>query len=158
MKALLTKGMGTRFALAALFLPFWFRCEIVSAQESGSPEASRENRPAEEHRRYMLEQLGIRRLRPEVSRDPAAPTTANYEESKANPFSELPDPLVTKDGRPLTTPEEWWRVRRPESVEDFERKVYGRIPPNVPKVRWSVLQAVETRVGTYPVRGRRLAG
>ncbi|GAB4241950.1 MAG: hypothetical protein Kow00109_17600 [Acidobacteriota bacterium] len=106
----------------------------------------------------MMEELGIRRLRPGVSPDPAGPNAANYDESKANPFSELPDPLVTNDGRRVTTPDEWWRIRRPEIVEDFEREVYGRVPPDVPEVRWSVTEEVETKVGTYPVRGRRLVG
>jgi hypothetical protein len=35
---------------------------------------------------------------------------------------------------PVTTAETWWKVRRPEVVEDFEREVVGRVPPNVPKV------------------------
>ena len=30
----------------------------------------------------------------------------------------------------------WWKERRPEIVEDFEREVYGRIPKNIPKVTW----------------------
>ena len=32
----------------------------------------------------------------------------------------------------------WWKVRRPEIVEDYEREVYGRIPKHVPKVTWTV--------------------
>ena len=27
----------------------------------------------------------------------------------------------------------WWNQRRPEIVEDFEREVLGRVPPNVPE-------------------------
>jgi len=32
----------------------------------------------------------------------------------------------------------WWKVRRPEIIEDYEREVYGRIPQHVPKVTWTV--------------------
>ena len=32
----------------------------------------------------------------------------------------------------------WWKQRRPEIVEDFEREVLGRVPKNVPKVTWVV--------------------
>ena len=58
----------------------------------------------------------------------------------------------------MTTAQTWWNQRRPEIVEDFEREVYGRVPPNVPKVTWTVTEEAEGVVGTYPVIGKRLAG
>jgi len=39
----------------------------------------------------------------------------------------LPDALTTKDSKKVTTPEMWWKQRRPEIVEDYEREVYGRL-------------------------------
>src|SRR5580658_6294078 len=52
-----------------------------------------------------------------------SPYYANYDEAKANPYPVLPDPLVSKDGRKVTTAELWWNLRRPEIVEDFDREI-----------------------------------
>ena len=106
----------------------------------------------------MMTLLGIRRLRPGPSGNENAPNHANYDESQANPYPDLPDALRMKDGTMVTTPEQWWKVRRPQIVEDFEREVYGRVPPHVPPVSWSVVEQVEGTVGTYPVIGKRLVG
>ena len=43
-----------------------------------------------------------------------------------------------KNGKKVTTARVWWRERRPEIVEDYEREFYGRIPANVPKVKWEL--------------------
>jgi lysophospholipase L1-like esterase len=108
----------------------------------------------------MLEQLGITKLRPGPSgrASPGEPTAANYDPAKANPYPDWPDPLTLKDGRKVTTAEMWWRLRRPEIVEDFEREVYGRVPAGVPKVAWAVRDTVETTVGGQPVVARRVIG
>ncbi len=60
----------------------------------------------------------------------------NLDESKANPYPNLPDPLVLNDGRKVITPEMWWMLRRPEILEDFQREIYGRTPADTPKVAW----------------------
>ena len=46
----------------------------------------------------MMDLLGITALRPGASGDEKAPDHANYDESQANPFPNLPDPLVMKNG------------------------------------------------------------
>ena len=74
-------------------------------------------------------------------------TTTNYEESKANPYPDLPDPLTLKNGQKVTTASLWWNERRPEIVEDFDREIYGRIPKVTPKVTWEVA-SVTNRVVT----------
>ena len=86
---------------------------------------------ADEDRQKMMDQLGITALRPGASGDEKAPDHANYDESQANPYPNLPDPLMLKNGEKVTTPEMWWKRRRPEIVEDYEREVYGRVPANV---------------------------
>ena len=82
----------------------------------------------------MKDQLGIKTLRPGPSGNaaPGAPNAANYDPEKANPYPDLPDPLTLKNGRKVTTADAWWKQRRPEIVEDFEREVFGRVPANVP--------------------------
>jgi hypothetical protein len=69
-------------------------------------------------------------------RNPQAPNAANYDESKANPYPTLPDPLILKSGKRVTTPKMWWTQRRPQIVEDFDREIYGRVPKHAPKVHW----------------------
>ena len=87
-----------------------------------------------------------------------APNAANYDESKANPYPNLPDPLTLKNGEKVTTAEQWWNKRRPEIVEDFDREVYGRVPKDVPKVTWEVTGTTEEKVGDVAVVTKRLVG
>jgi hypothetical protein len=112
---------------------------------------------AEDHQ-TMMDQLGIKALRPGPSGNESAPNHANYDESKANPFPDLPDVLTLKNGRRVTTAAMWWNERRPEIVEDFEREVYGRVPKNVPKVTWTVSETVNTMVGSRAAIEKRLVG
>jgi len=108
--------------------------------------------------RNMMEQLSIEALRPGPSGDEKAPNHANYDESSANPFPDYPDALTLKNGQRVTTPEMWWKLRRPEIVEDFEREVIGRVPPSVPKVTWTVTKTVNDKAGPYPVIAKELTG
>jgi lysophospholipase L1-like esterase len=112
---------------------------------------------AEDHQ-HMLAQLGIKALRPGPSGNEAAPDHANVDEALANPYPDYPDPLLLKDGRKVTTPEMWWRQRRPEIVEDFEREVLGRVPAAVPRVTWTVAGRVPLLVGSQPALGTQLVG
>ena len=61
--------------------------------------------------------LNITALRPgRNGSNPQATNYANYDEAKANPFPKLPDPLLFKNGRKVTTAAQWWNQRRPEIV------------------------------------------
>ena len=107
----------------------------------------------------MMGQLGIVRLRPGPSGQPGATNSANYDPAKANPFPDLPEVLTLKNGQKVTTADMWWKQRRPQVVEDFEREVIGRVPKNVPKVAWNVVSNVtDGLVGTLPANGKRLVG
>src|SRR5882762_4258209 len=117
------------------------------------------NWTAQQDHKNMMEQLGITRLRPGPSGNASATNAANYDPARANPFPDLPDPLVTKNGQKVTTAEQWWKVRRPEVVEDFEREVFGRVPKNVPKVTWMVVSNVtDGVVGKLAANGKALIG
>lgn len=110
----------------------------------------------------MLEQLGITALRPGPNGRAQAgdPNAANYDESKANPYPDLPEVLTLKNGKKVTSPSVWWENRRPEIVEDFEREIIGRVPENVPGVSWTVTEETVPGavVGGIPVVGKRLVG
>jgi hypothetical protein len=112
---------------------------------------------AEDHQN-MMDQLGIKALRPGPSGTETAPNHANYDEATANPFPNLPDVLTLKNGKKVTTAAMWWNQRRPEIVEDFDREVLGRVPKNVPKVTWTVTNTVNAMVGSRPVIGKQLVG
>lgn len=107
----------------------------------------------------MMKALGITSLRPGADpNDAQSPHAVNYDEARANPFPTLPDPLVTEDGEAVTSADVWWSVRRPEIVELFDREVYGRVPQDVPAVRWEVVSTTrETKFG-LPVVTKKLAG
>jgi hypothetical protein len=112
---------------------------------------------AQDHQN-MMDQLGIKALRPGPSGTETAPNHANYDEATANPYPTLPAVLTLKNGKTVTTPSMWWNQRRPEIVEDFDREVLGRVPKNVPKVTWTVTRTVDAMVGTRPVIGKQLVG
>jgi len=114
---------------------------------------------AEQDHQRMMDLLGIAALRPGANgSNPQAPNYANYDESKANPYPTLPDPLVLKNGQKVTTAEMWWSRRRPEIVEDFDREIYGRVPKSTPKVNWEVTETVADTDGNVPVVAKRLVG
>src|SRR5947209_9861582 len=84
---------------------------IVSADPSAptslpanpSELSAAKNWTAAQDHQNMMEQLGIKSLRPGPSGNENAPNHANYDESKANPFLDLPDVLTTRDGKKVTT-------------------------------------------------------
>src|SRR5215831_16955865 len=84
------------------------------------PPSPEQQAATEADHKNMMSQLGITALRPGPSGNESAPNHANYDESLANPFPNLPDVLTLKNGAKVTTADQWWRQRRPEIVEDFE--------------------------------------
>jgi lysophospholipase L1-like esterase len=169
----ITMAIARRFfvLLGVGFLPAWLPAQAPPAPAAGtsaprnpfqlSPEErARLDQLSREDHADMMRQLGITRLRPGADGRAAAgaPGAANYDPARANPYPDWPDVLTLKDGRKVTTPEQWWRERRPEIVLDFEREVYGRVPADVPKVTWTVTETVDTTVGGQPVVARRVIG
>ena len=112
----------------------------------------------EDHQRIMG-LLKIEKLRGGADgNNPKAKNAANYDESKANPHPELPDPLKFDDGTKVTTPKAWVEKRRPEIIEHFDREVYGRVPKNTPKVKWEVTDTKKAEVGETEVVTKKLVG
>ncbi len=110
-------------------------------------------------RQLMMDQLHITSLRQGANgSNPQAPNYANYDESKANPWPKLPDPLVLNNGKKVTTAAMWWNQRRPEIVELFDREIYGRMPKVTPGVKWEVTSTVEEKNGDFDVTTKHLVG
>jgi hypothetical protein len=141
--------------LFALILPF-AALQVMAQGVSQNPAPV--TFTAEQDHQNMMDQLGIKALRPGPSGDNAAPNHANYDEALANPYPNLPEVLTLKNGKKVSTAEMWWKQRRPEIVEDMEREVYGRIPKNVPKVTWTVKVTDKEYVGFTPVIAKQLVG
>ncbi|MFY9853126.1 MAG: hypothetical protein WAK26_04510, partial [Terracidiphilus sp.] len=113
---------------------------------------------ADQDHQNMMDQLGIKALRPGPSGNEKAPDHANYDELQANPFGDLPDPLTMTDGQKVNSPEMWWTHRRPELLELFSKYVYGRVPNTVPKVTWTVTAVDREMIGFTPVIAKDLMG
>ena len=128
----------------------------LAAQTASQPAPV--NFTADQDRQNMMDQLGIKALRPGRSGNENAPNHANYDESQANPYTNVPDPLTMNDGRKATTAKMWWDERRPEIVAMYEKTVYGRVPNNVPKVNWKVTAVDHELIGFSPVTAKEVIG
>jgi hypothetical protein len=114
---------------------------------------------AEQDHELMMQRLGISQIRQGANgRDPNAPNAANYDESKGNPCPELPDALKLDDGKPVRNAKQWWKLRRRQIVEHFDREVYGRLPKQVPGVSWEVAETKEEITSGVAVVTRKLVG
>ena len=115
----------------------------TAAQSSGGESPVPVHLTAEQDHQRIMDLLMITSLRKGPNGDPKAPDAANFDESKVDPNLKLPDPLVLNNGKSVTTAEMWWKQRRPEIVDLFDREIYGRVPANVPKVKWEVVSSKE---------------
>ncbi len=66
---------------------------------------------------------------------PAGAQPPNYDEAKV-PEYRLPDPLLTQAGEKVTTPRQWWSIRRPEILKLFSEQMYGRAPQPPRPIRY----------------------
>jgi hypothetical protein len=155
--------MGRAFAMNVLCATMIsLMCVSIFAGQSqrlGNDRRAEIQRLTTEDHKKMMDLLGIKSLRPgRNGMNPQAENYANYDESKANPYPNLPDPLVLKNGQKVTTAQMWWNQRRPEIVEDFDREIYGRVPKDTPKVKWEVISTTNEKNGDMPVITKELAG
>ena len=139
----------------------WLGCLLLLALALGS---SRGDNPppvhltAEQDHQRLLELLDISSLRQGPDGNPKSPNAANFDESKVSPNLKLPDPLVLKSGEKVSTAEVWWKKRRPEIVEDFDREIYGRVPKDTPKVKWEAMTITTEEKDGVPVITKKLLG
>ncbi len=102
----------------------------------------------------MLDQIGITQMR--KGRDGKGKDTSD--DATANPYKDtMPDLMTFKNGSKVTTANQWPK-RRAEIVEDFDREVYGRVPKNVPRVKWEVTSTVEGESGGIATVTKTLVG
>jgi hypothetical protein len=133
----------------------------VSMAQFGLSPAQRDslNKLTQADYRQMLEQLGISsdKIRRGPSGNPKDPNAANSSEEKVNKYT-LPDPLVLKNGKKVKSSQEWTEKRRPEIVADFEKEIYGKLPKEIPSVKWVLLSEKDTTVGNQAIKEKMLKG
>ena len=151
----MTSAKPTPAVICLAFLSLAFTGHTLAAQSAEAPPVTF---TSEQDHQNMMDQLGIKALRPGPSGNENAPNHANYDESKANPYPNLPDSLVMNNGTKVTSAELWERKRRPELVEMFSKYIYGRVPNDVPKVTWTVKTVDHEMIGFTPVVARDVEG
>jgi hypothetical protein len=166
MSALRTIRWSSGILLAALAVTSIITSPGRAQQPAGAPGASGAPAPppnpatlaAQADRQNMMDQLHITTLRRGADgNNKQSPFYANYDESKANPYPTLPDPLVMNNGKKLTTAA-MWPARRAEIKEMFDREIYGRVPAVTPKVTWQVIKTVNEKNGDVPVITKTIVG
>ena len=60
----------------------------------------------------------------------AQPGQVNYDEREV-PAYQLPELLISKNGRHIKNAKRWEKVRRPEILKLFEEEIYGKIPEKI---------------------------
>ena len=75
------------------------------------------------------------------------PSAYNLDESKVPPYEE-PDPLVTLEGKRVSSAKEWEKEQKPRIYELFEKNVYGRMPTRTIPLSYST-----TAIDTSAVEG-----
>jgi len=113
---------------------------------------------SEQDHNRILELLHIASLRRGPDGDPTSPRAANFDESKVDPNLRLPDLLLLRNGKRVTSGTAWWKYRRPEIVAAFDTEIYGRVPKNVPAVTWKVGSEVREQAGDVPVVRKEITG
>lgn len=112
---------------------------------------------AEQDHQRILNLLHITALRRGPDGDPKSPNAANVDESKVPAYT-LPDPLILKNGQKVTTAETWWKERRGEIMEEFDREIYGRAPEHTPRVNWELSSTAKENKGGVSAITKRLVG
>ncbi len=75
----------------------------------------------------------------------------NYDEANV-PSYELPDPLVSESGNPITSIQDWENLRRPEILALFEDHVYGRRPDKPENPTYTVTSESINALGGKAIR------
>ncbi len=140
------------FLICLSFITEYADCQFARQNQDSIRKLTQQDHQA------MLQLLGITSLRPGPSGTPTAPNAANNDESKATQYTSLPDPLILNNGKPVKSAKVWWKKRRPEIKELFDKEIYGRVPANVPAVKWEVVSTTKDTVGKHFVTVKRLSG
>lgn len=83
--------------------------------------------------------------------DEVAGIPVNYDETLSGVYT-LPDPLLFPDGERVRTARQWYRIRRPQIVELFEKYQYGKTPPEPKNLIWDITEKGTVAFGGLAIR------
>ena len=75
----------------------------------------------------------------------------NYDEGKIRPYT-LPDPLQLRDGKRISTWQEWMQKQRPEMLQLFADNVYGTFPGKPKELHFTVSAIDSSALGGKAIR------
>lgn len=75
----------------------------------------------------------------------------HYDESKV-PAYDLPDPLLTLEGKKIRNRRQWERVRRPELLSLFETEMFGKMPGRPEELHFRLLSEDKEALGGKATR------
>jgi len=75
----------------------------------------------------------------------------DYDELKVGAYT-LPDPLVLNDGKPVRTPRDWIKRRRPQLLELFAANLYGHSPRPPKHIQFDVFDTDKNALGGKAIR------
>jgi hypothetical protein len=142
------------WACGVVLVAVAFTPRIRGTQDAADGLPPRVELTADEDRARLRELLGL----PEPPPNASSSSPETFDRAAANPYPNLPDPLVLDSGQPVTSAEVWNTQRKPELLEHFAREIYGRTPDETPGVRWEVTERANAMNGPYPVVTKTLVG
>jgi hypothetical protein len=92
-----------QFLLASLAVASINLCLAQDTTINGIKYLKPVNYTSQQNQDNMMQQLGIKKLRPGPGGNESAPNHANYDTTKADPCPQLPDILTLKNGKKVTT-------------------------------------------------------
>lgn len=75
----------------------------------------------------------------------------NYDEDSVGAYT-LPDPLIKKNGRKVSSAADWTGHRRPEILKLFETQQYGKVPARPEDMTWNVFDKGTPVLGGKAIR------
>jgi len=75
----------------------------------------------------------------------------NYDESKVPSYT-LPELLISREGKTISTAKEWMEIRRPEILSLFEEFMYGKIPGELKIASFKIAEESNEALGGKAVR------
>ena len=81
----------------------------------------------------------------------AQPPDTNTDESRIPPYT-LPDPLISPNGKAITTVKDWERKQRPYILKLFTENVYGKIPAKPAGMHFKVTETDSAALNGKAIR------
>ncbi len=74
-----------------------------------------------------------------------------YDETQVPRYT-LPDPLISKGGKPVTSAEQWRNHRRPELLQMFRDEMYGSVPVAEIACRYRIIEQADDALDGLAIR------